>query len=343
MISYDDVYIEPRHSDIETRDNVNLSTQFTRNRVIGCPVVASPMDTVVCGEMIEALDEEGATGIMHRFGGHQYGKVNQIDELKNVSVEGPLSVSVGAKGDVERIATSIINHTGADVVLVDVAHGDHKYVKSAISKLREDAPKVDIIAGNVATAEGALRLADWGADAIRVGIGNGSVCSTRIKTGVGVPQVTAIREISEALDRWDNGYSDVPVIADGGIRTPGDAAKALAAGADTVMVGSILAGTDETPGELKARETDWPDRELYKEYRGSASQGVKGSDDYVEGVTRTVPYRGSVKRIIGDMKDGLRSSFSYVGARTVGEFQAKANLIEVSGSAAQMGQPHHGS
>lgn len=339
MISYDDVYIRPTHSDIESRDNVNLSTQFTRNRVIGCPVVASPMDTVVCREMIEALDEEGATGIMHRFGGHQYGKANQIDELKNVSVEGPLSVSVGAKGNVGRIATSIINETGADVVLVDVAHGDHKYVESAISKLREDAPKVDIIAGNVATAEGASRLADWGADAVRVGIGNGSVCSTRVKTGVGVGQVTAIRNVADVLDRT---HPDVPVIADGGIRKPGDAAKALAAGADTVMVGSILAGTDETPGELKARETDWPNRELYKEYRGSASQGVKGSDDYVEGVTRTVPYRGSVKRIIGDMKDGLRSSFSYVGARTVGEFQAKASLIEVSGSAAQMGQPHHG-
>jgi IMP dehydrogenase/GMP reductase len=107
------------------------------------------------------------------------------------------------------------------------------------------------------------------------------------------------------------------------------------------MVGSVLAGTDETPGEVKARETDWPDRELYKEYRGSASQGVKDSDDYVEGVTRTVPYRGSVRRIISDVKDGLRSSYSYVGARTTSEFQAKAELQQVSGSAAEMGEPHH--
>jgi IMP dehydrogenase/GMP reductase len=165
-----------------------------------------------------------------------------------------------------------------------------------------------------------------------------SVCSTRVKTGVGVPQVTAIQEISDRLDRM---YPEIPVIADGGIRQPGDACKALAAGADTVMVGSILAGTDQTPGELKARETDWPDRELYKEYRGSASQGVKDSNEYVEGVTRTVPYRGSVKRIIGDVKDGLRSSYSYVGARVTREFQAKADLQRVSGSTNEMGKPHH--
>jgi IMP dehydrogenase len=252
---------------------------------------------------------------------------------------------VGATGSYREVADRLVKN-GADVILIDVAHGHHSHVERAIKTLRKEVYRLgdfefDIIAGNVATGQAAWELAKWGADAIRVGVGNGSVCSTRVKTGVGVGQITAIQEVYEELRAC--GFGDIPIIADGGVRQPGDAAKAIAAGADTVMVGSVLAGTDETPGELKARETDWPDRELYKEYRGSASQGVKGSDRYVEGVTRTVPYRGSVRRIISDMKDGLRSSFSYVGAKSVSEFQEKANLEEVSGATSDMGRPHHSS
>ena len=333
MITYDDVYIRPRHSELESRDNVSLDTQFTHNHRIGCPVVASPMDTVVSADMLSALHSEGCTGIMHRFCTVE----EEVKALTNTMAGTPLCASVGATEGYEERARKLIKEGTADVILIDVAHGDHGLVRDALETL--NGFDVDVIAGNVATYAGAQNLIEWGADALRVGIGNGSVCSTRIKTGVGVGQITAIREAVRASE--DQG-GDVPVIADGGIRQPGDACKALAAGADTVMVGSILAGTDETPGELKARETEWPNRELYKEYRGSASQGVKGSDDYVEGVTRTVPYRGSVKRIISDVKDGLRSSFSYVGASNIEEFRRRSQLVEVSGAAAQMGQPHHG-
>lgn len=334
MVTYDDVYIRPKHSGVKTRDNVNLTTEFTRNIQIGCPVVASPMDTVMSKQMGVALANEGCTGIMHRFDGveEQAGYVVHMDE--NTPPHDPICVSVGVH--TASVASNLAD-VGADVILIDVANGDHDLVREAIATVK--SKNVDIIAGNVATFDGACRLIRWGVDAVRVGIGNGSVCSTRLKTGVGVPQVTAIREARDASEVESDG--EVPVIADGGIRQPGDAAKALAAGADTVMVGSILAGTDETPGELKMRENGWPDRELYKEYRGSASQGVKGSEDYVEGVTRTVPYRGSVDRIIGDMKDGLRSSYSYVGAKTTKEFHANAELQEVSGSANEMGKPHH--
>ena len=489
MISYDDVYIKPQNSSIKSRSNVDLETRLTRNHKIKCPVIASPMDTVMSKEMAVALDSRGCVGILHRFQDPK-SQASQVSDLAGLASgpvhRAPVCASIGATGNFLKNARRYVS-AGADVLLIDVAHGDHDHVESAIKTLHEELysfeeREFDIIAGNVATGEGAARLARWGADAVRVGVGNGcftpdmkarmkdgekkisdiepgdrvgthcerwrevlnvrrrdhegrlmvidgiectpdhefyvvhqselgevtdqnvhrraewveaqnltedhwqvrvaeigklldstnsieerqyngkvydlevkddhsyniggtvvhnSVCSTRLKTGVGVGQITAIRESVQALER--EAFHGVPVIADGGIRQPGDACKAIAAGADSVMIGSILAGTDETPGKVKAKENGWPDRKLYKEYRGSASQGVKDSDDFVEGVSRTVPYRGPVRRIISDLKDGLRSSFSYVGASTVEEFRAKATLNEVSGSTTEMGSPHHSS
>lgn len=216
MISYDDVYIEPRHSDIESRDNVNLETQFTRNHRIGCPVVASPMDTVMGTEMMKALDGEGCVGIMHRFGTDdedpletQVRAVTNATEVES-TVGGPVCVSVGATGDFVRHAENLVD-IGADVVLIDVAHGDHAHVKNAIYTLQEEVYQLgdvefDIIAGNVATADGASRLAEWGADAVRVGIGNG--CFTEdmeVKTKDGLKRIVDVEAGDEVLthrNRW---------------------------------------------------------------------------------------------------------------------------------------------
>lgn len=210
MVTYDDVYIKPRHSNVESRDNVELDTQFTRNFRIGCPVVASPMDTVVCPEMIRALDEEGATGIMHRFGTEdEDGFEAQVRAMTNLTevdppIGGPVCASVGMVGDFLSEAKNL-SKVGASVILVDVAHGDHGLMKEAIQKVGDDRT-VDVIAGNVATADGASRLAEWGADAVRVGIGPG--CFTEdmeVKTKDGLKRIVDVEAGDEVLthrNRW---------------------------------------------------------------------------------------------------------------------------------------------
>jgi IMP dehydrogenase len=199
-------------------------------------------------------------------------------------------------------------------------------MRDALKKLRSHFPdELHIMAGNVATLQAFDELADWGANSIRVGIGGGSICSTRIVTGHGVPTLQSVLDCS--ISRHD-----VKIIADGGIKTTGDIVKAIAAGADFVMVGSMLAGTNETPGAV----LETPSGEKYKEYRGMASKKAqhswRGKSSTPEGVSTTVPYKGSVKHSLQDIDGGLRSGLSYSGARTIKEFQNKASLILQSGA-----------
>jgi IMP dehydrogenase len=212
------------------------------------------------------------------------------------------------------------------VICIDIAHGHHVMMRDALKKLRSHFPdELHIMAGNVATLQAFDELADWGANSIRVGIGGGSICSTRIVTGHGVPTLQSVLDCS--ISRHD-----VKIIADGGIKTTGDIVKAIAAGADFVMVGSMLAGTNETPGAV----LETPSGEKYKEYRGMASKKAqhswRGKSSTPEGVSTTVPYKGSVKHSLQDIDGGLRSGLSYSGARTIKEFQNKASLILQSGA-----------
>jgi IMP dehydrogenase len=234
---------------------------------------------------------------------------------------------------------------GVDLIVVDTAHGHSQRVLEAVNRIKRLSNEVQVIAGNVATREGAQALIDAGADSIKVGIGPGSICTTRIVAGVGVPQLTAIMDAVEAAKK-----ADVPVIADGGIKFSGDLAKALAAGADIAMVGSLLAGTDETPGEVFL----WQGRS-YKAYRGMGSVGAmaRGSADRYfqqdikdtlklvpEGIEGQVPYKGPVANVMHQLSGGLRAAMGYVGAKNLSEFHAKAQFVRITGAGLRESHVH---
>jgi IMP dehydrogenase len=248
----------------------------------------------------------------------------------------PKCASVGVTGDYLERSQELINN-GCNVLLIDVAHGHHKLVGEAIEKIKTRLSTIEVVAGSVATGEACEYLCEKGADAIRVGIGNGSLCETRIRTGAGIPQVTALIDCVSIADTYST-----PIIADGGVRTVGDVCKGLACGADTIMLGSLLSGTKETPGTIE-KIGKWPNEQLHKKYRGSASLDSKksrGHNKNVEGNHKVIPYKGKVKRIINDIREGLRSSFSYVGANNLSEFHSKIELIEVTRAGNIEGKPH---
>lgn len=345
-LTYDDIQLVPGYSEIESRQNIDLTTQFTTNYKIRVPLIASPMDTVCDGEMAIAMAELGGVGIIHRFMTieEQASQVNRTYLVTNQmgydgwgvwNINGlaqpiPRAAAIGANGDYLERAQELVK-SGANVILIDVAHGYHKFVKDALSNLKKNLPShVDIIAGNIATADAAIALEDWGADALRVGIGGGSLCTTRVKTGFGVPNVTSLQDVAT--------YAKVPVIACGGIRNSGDIAKALAIGANSVILGSLLAGTKEAPGQIIEKSGG----ALYKRYRGAASLETKSVHGQairnVEGESTVVPFKGGVKFVVEGLLDGIRSALSYAGASTLSEFSPK--IVAVTNAGVSEARPH---
>jgi len=272
-------------------------------------------------------------------------KITQFPKATK-DAKGRLAVgaAVGVR-DKEMRRVEAVLQAGADCIVVDIAHGDSQLEIEMIKNIRQYFPEAQIVAGNVATADGTMRLIDAGADAVKVGVGPGSICVTRIVAGSGVPQLSALIECSEAASP-----SGIPIIADGGIRQPGDVAKALAAGAQTVMIGSMLAGTDESPGMIMTRRGH-----RYKASRGMASLEAnikrnkrEGNDltqeeieDYVaEGVEAAVPYRGKAREVLTQLVGGLQSGMSYSGARTIEELQQKAIFVRMTGAGLKESGPH---
>jgi IMP dehydrogenase len=339
-LTFDDVSIVPGFSTITSRNNVKLNTKFTRNYDIAVPLVAAPMDTVCGPEMVNALMRHGATGCLHRFLSvdDQSGMISRLAAIVEFYSDKnyPLVATIGATGDFEHRAERSLE-AGANVLLIDVAHGDHVHVRRALDWLNRlsNRSKFDVIAGNLATAAAARRLEDWGADALRVGIGGGSMCETRVRTGIGIPQFSTVLEVAEV--------ATVPVISDGGIRYPGDVAKALAAGADSVMVGSLFAGTDEAPGEIFVAG-QWPNTKVMKMFRGSASatakMSVNGNTDHVEGASRIVESKGPVAKILSEIVQGVQSSLSYVGAENLSQFRSNASFVRITQAGLIEAHPH---
>ena len=316
-ISFDDVLLVPQYSDIESRKSLTTSNELDDTTTLQLPVISSPMDTVTEVDMVFAMDTHGGLGIIHRYNSPaEQAKLVKVAKLKGMT---NIGAAIGVTGDYLERAQALVEE-GANVLCVDVAHGHHSMTKEALRALKLSFDSsVHIMAGNVATGEGAVDLANWGANSVRVGIGGGSICSTRLVSGHGMPTFQTIMECVTA-------GCPVPIIADGGIKTSGDVVKALAAGADFVMLGSMLAGTTQSPGQVFDNGN-----KKYKVYRGMASSEAqvnwRGKTSTPEGVSTTIPYKGDVNNILADIKGGIQSGMSYSGARTIRDLQAKAQFI----------------
>jgi len=466
-LTFDDVLLVPKFSDITSRAQTNLETKLSRNISLNIPLVSANMDTVTESGMAVAMAREGGLGIIHRFLTieEEANEVLKVKRSGSVMIENPYFISpkqtikdairymkekgvsgllvtdsesklagiltrrdvmfesestqlvkdvmtkdvvtakpglsldeakeilrknrieklplvdesnhikglittkditnienypvaskdkkgrplvgaaVGVKGDFMDRAESLLE-AGADVIVVDIAHGHSENAVNTIRHIKKAFPDSELIAGNVATAAGAEELIKAGVDAVKVGVGSGSICITRVVTGSGVPQLTAVLDCAKV-----GRQHDIPIISDGGIRTSGDVTKALAAGASSVMVGSILGGTDESPGSFISKNG-----KRFKIYRGMASfyasLGRKSKEighvsieddlnDYVaEGVEAMVPYKGSVADILKQLTGGVRSGLSYCGAHTIKQMQENAEFIKISGAGFAESQPH---
>ena len=313
-LSFDDVLLVPQYSDLTSRQDADISSELDDKHSFTLPVISSPMDTVTEASMARAMHKAGGLGIIHRYND----PTGQVRVYAEADV--PAAVAIGMNGDYMQRAETAVEF-GCSILCVDVAHGHHTMMEKCLKTLKDRfSSEVHIMAGNVATLEAFEALSRWGADSIRVGIGGGSICSTRLVSGHGVPTLASIMDCAQTT-------SDTKIIADGGIKTTGDMVKALAAGADFVMIGSMLAGTKESPGDV-FKNTDG---KQYKVYRGMASSAAqtdwRGKSSTPEGISTTVSYKGSVDKILADVDGGIKSGLSYSGARTIKELQSKSQFI----------------
>ncbi len=321
-LTFDDVLLVPKRSSVRSRSAVDTTVDLGRGVRLSLPIIPANMKTVAGSGMADLMVELGGLALLHRF--------LSVDEQVALLVERSAHVAlVGASVGVcerEYARADRLLAAGCRILCVDVAHGDHDLCVEMVRHLRAKSDAL-IIAGNVATAEGALRLAQAGADVIKVGVGPGSLCTPRIETGNGVPQLTALAPVHDARAI---AKLDFRIIADGGIRNAGDIVKALCF-ADAVMVGNLLAGTDEAPGEVTIVEG-----QRMKRYEGSSTHKTS----HIEGVATLVPEKGSARHVIGRLMEGVRSGCSYQGANAVRDLQADPVFVRISHAGLTESYPH---
>jgi len=333
--TFDDVLILPKSSAMEPREAV-VSTVISKDGfALDIPILSAAMDKVSDDQMAIALGKMGGLAIIHR----NQKPEEEVAMVKKAKAGG---VKVGAAcSPFDEARAKMLIDAGADVIAIDSAHGHNLNVIRGAEKIKQAAGKVPVLVGNIGTAEAAKELVKF-ADGIKVGIGPGSICTTRIVSGVGVPQLTAILDVVAIAKK-----AGVPVIADGGIKNSGDIAKALGAGASAVMLGNLLATTDAAPGDIVEI-----DGKKYKEYRGMGSRAVlsegQANDRYLgkskcivpEGVSALVPYAGTVEEVVNTLVGGLQVSMGYVGAKNLAEFEKRVEFILVSGRSVKENNPH---
>ncbi len=341
-LCYDDVLLRPRRSAILPKD-AQTHTKFSRNIDLKIPLASSAMDTVTHGLMASKMAEAGGIGVIHK----NYSPEDQLQEaryVKDVNESFPVAIAVGV-GEAEIERARMLSEV-ADAIVIDTAHGHSEGVLKMIEKVKQIAPKVDVIAGNVATAEACKDLVSAGADGIKVGIGPGSICTTRVVSGVGVPQLQALIDCSHVLVDLN-----IPFIADGGIRHSGDIVKAMATGASCVMMGSVFAGCDESAAEKVQYQG-----KTFKRYRGMGSLTAmsEGSKDRYgqgniqekkklvpEGIEGLVPMKGPVSETLYQLVGGLRSGMGYLGAPDLITLRSQAEFIRISSNSIHENHPHN--
>ena len=329
-LTFDDVTLIPQYSSILPAETITY-TKLAHNLNLQIPLMSSAMDTVTESKMAIALSKSGGIGIIHR----NLSIEKQVQEVKKVKKNNFLvgaAIGVNSK-DIER-ADELLK-AKVDMIIIDTAHGHTQKVLFMIKKIKKKLKKCVLCAGNIATGKAAKFLADSGVDIVKVGIGPGSICTTRLVTGIGVPQLSAVLQVKKALKNYKTR-----IISDGGIKFSGDIAKAIAAGADAVMIGSLFSGTTESPGKIFKQKG-----KLFKNFRGMGSVGamsigsadryyqkkIKNVSKYVpEGVEGIVKFKGPVNKIIYNLIGGLKSSMGYLGAKTIKDLQKKGEFVKIT-------------
>ena len=356
-LTFDDVLLIPAESHVLPNE-VKLDSKLAPNLQLHIPLISAGMDTVTEGNMAIAMAENGGLGVIHKNLSIEV-QVEEVKKAKGKTVDPNLphpavddqgrllaAAAVGVTSDTFERAESLLE-AGADAIVIDTAHGHSAGVLHKIKEIREHFPNATLIAGNVATGEGTAALFDAGVDVVKVGIGPGSICTTRIVAGVGVPQITAIYDAASVAQKYGK-----KIIADGGIKYSGDVVKALAAGGNAVMLGSMFSGTTEAPGTIFTNEG-----KQFKSYRGMGSVGAMSqqhgsSDRYFqggvneanklvpEGVEALVPYKGDVSNIIYQIDGGLRAGMGYVGAGTIEELIENSQFVQITNAGLRESHPH---